>query len=98
MKIKTVQELDKVLTDEFNAMLSSVEEVNKYEHYSLVGDNEQDYSKLYKVYKIEYKESVTNPYDVIFILVFSKNGGIYKANADYDSSKDVAVECDYMFG
>lgn len=32
------------------------------------------------------------------VFIKDKNGGIYKANADYDSSKDVAVECDYMFG
>ena len=76
MKIKTVQELEDILINEFHAVVSSVEEVNQYEYYSLVGDNEHDYSLLHKVYKIDYKESSENPYDKIFLVVFSQNGGI----------------------
>ena len=77
MKIKTIEDLDKLLLKKYKAVLSSVEEVNTFEHYSLVNDTEHDYSLLKRVYKILYKGNDVNPYDEIFILVFSKNGGIY---------------------
>lgn len=77
MKIKTVKELEKILINEYNAVVSSVDEINTYEHYSLVGDTEHDYSILHKVYKIKYPNHPSNPYDVIFILIFSKKGEIY---------------------
>lgn len=75
---KKIEEFEKHLIENFNAQVSTLSEIEKYEHYSLVGDNEHDYSLLKKVYKIPYKEGVEeNGYDVVFILLFSKQGGIY---------------------
>lgn len=77
-KIKTIEELEIVLLNEYNATISSIEEVNTFEHYSLVGDTEHDYSLLKRVYKMFYNKNKVNPYQEIFLLVFSKNNGIYE--------------------
>ena len=78
MQLKQLTQLEDVLINQFNASISSIDEINNsYPLYSLVGDNEHDYSLLHKVFKIEHTENKTNPYNVIFVLVFSKNGGIF---------------------
>lgn len=77
-RIKTVEEFEKYLFANFNASLSSVDEVNTYKHYSLEGDNEHDYTRLVKVYKVLGEHHPANPYEEIFILIFSKNGGIFE--------------------
>ena len=89
MKLKTVEDLDKIFLEEYEATLSSVEEVNAFEHYSLVGDTEHDYSLLKRVYKILYTGNNVNPYNEIFVLVFSKNGGIYDIKGLGECPKEV---------
>ena len=89
MKIKTIEDLDNIFLERYKATLSSVEEVNTFEHYSLVGDTEHDYSLLKRVYKILYKGNDANPYNEIFILVFSKNGGIYDVKGLGESPEEV---------
>jgi len=76
MKIKTYEELKRILIDNFNAEISSLEEVNSFDCYSVVNDNEHDYSLLKGVFKIDYSQNKVNPYNVIFLLIFSKNGGV----------------------
>lgn len=76
MLIKSVFELNNILIEKYNATISSLEEVNSYEHYSLVGDQEHDYTTLFNVYKIYYPNAKQNPYDIIFLLVFSQKDSI----------------------
>ena len=78
MKIDTMEQLEEILLKEYGAIISCVEEINKFEHYSLIGDKEHDYSLLKRVYKFINKENDVNPYEEVFILVFSKDGGIYE--------------------
>ena len=78
MKIKKAEELVNVLINDFSAVISSADEINTYPQYSLENDNEHDYKLLYKVLKMNYAESLVNPYDVIFYIIFSKNGGIFE--------------------
>lgn len=69
-KIKTIKDLEEILLNNFNASISSVAEVNTFEHYNLEGDNEHDYTQLGKVYKILGEGNTGNDYAEVFLVVF----------------------------
>lgn len=75
--IKTIEDFDKFIFDNFNVEFSDINEVNSYEHYNLVGDNEHDYTKLARIYKIMNQSSPNNDYKEIFILLFTDGNQIY---------------------
>ncbi len=76
-KIKTLQELEEYLFSHFRTSVSSIDEINTFEHYSLTNDREHNYKQLARVYKILGENVGDSDYDEIFILIFSKNGGIF---------------------
>lgn len=80
MKIKTIDEFERYIFDNFNASISNVNEVNTFECYRLDGDNEHDYSSLKRVFKIKGEFHPLNECEEVFILLFSKDGsGICEA-------------------
>ncbi len=84
MKIKTIEELEKYLFENFDSYHSSIEEINTFENYSLVGDrcwDAEEYKMLKGVYKILGQHHSANPYEEVFIMVACKNGGLYNARS-----------------
>ena len=69
-KITTIFELDKILKEKFGAEESSIEEINKFEMYSLRNETIEEIKKIHKIYKLINKiKPSANDYLEYFLLI-----------------------------
>lgn len=75
-KIRTIDELEQALYEDLEVEISSIDELNTFEHYSLEGDHDPRMKYLKKVYKIKGFNHKGHPYIEFFFIVFSKRDNL----------------------